>query len=65
MREQLRLALGNLRKLVFERFSYAGVQRVARLAQQRAIGRVPYQCVFEQISRVWWRTLLKQQPCRH
>ena len=33
MREQLRLALGNLRKLVFERFSNAGVQRVARLAQ--------------------------------
>jgi len=44
MREQLRLALGNLRKLVFERFSNAGVERVARLAQQRAIGRVPYQC---------------------
>ena len=65
MREQLRLALGNLRKLVFERFSNAGVQRVARLAQQRAIGRVPYQCVLEQISRVWWRTLPEQQPGRH
>jgi hypothetical protein len=65
MREQLRLALGNLRKLVFERFSNAGVQRVARLAQQRAVGRVSYQCVLEQISRVWWRTLPVQQPCRH
>ena len=64
-REQLRLTFGDIGELTFEGFGDPGMERASRLAQQRAIGCVPYQSVFEQISRVWWRTLPEQQPCRH
>ena len=37
------------------------MKRASRLAQQRAVGCVLYQCVLEQISRVWRYTLPEQQ----
>jgi hypothetical protein len=40
MRQQLGLALGDLRKVAFKGFSDTGVKRAAWFAQQRAIGRV-------------------------
>jgi hypothetical protein len=49
-RQQLRLALGDFGELVFKGVRDAGVKRVARLAQQRAIGRVLHQGMLEQIA---------------
>ena len=46
-RQQLRLGLGDLGELAFERFGDAGVKRASRLAQQRAVGRVLHQGMFE------------------
>src|SRR5258706_13923980 len=39
-RQQLRLTLGDLRKVAFKGLGDAGMKRTSRLAQQRAIGRV-------------------------
>ena len=52
-----RLLLDRCRKLCFEDISDASMKRASRLAQQRAVGRVPYKCVLEQISRVRRDTL--------
>jgi hypothetical protein len=65
MREQLRLAMGNLGNLVFERFGNAGVQHAARLAQQRTIGRFLHQGMLEQVRRLRRYSLAKQQTCRN
>ena len=53
-RQQLRLVFGNLRELAFKCFGDTGMKRPARLAQQRAVGRVLHQRVLEQIARVRW-----------
>src|SRR5260370_20196378 len=52
-RQQLRLGLGDLRETRFKRFGDPGVKRASWLAQQRAIGRILHQSVFEQVIRVW------------
>src|SRR5271169_2022631 len=65
MGEQLGLAFSTLWELALERFGNTSVQRPSRLTQQRAVGRVLYKCVFEQISRVRGRTLLEQQASRN
>jgi hypothetical protein len=46
-RQQLRLTLGDIRELALECFGDTGVKRASRLAQQRAIGGVPYQGMLE------------------
>src|SRR5271154_2156114 len=63
-RQQLGLALGDLRELGFEGFGDTGVKRAARLAQQRAVGRVLHQGVLEQICRMGRRALPEQQTSR-
>jgi hypothetical protein len=55
--QDLGLALGSLGELAFEGFGDTGVKRASRLAQQRAIGRVLHQGMFEQIGRVRRDTL--------
>ena len=64
-RQQLGLVLGNLRELAFEGFGDAGMKRAARLAQQRAIGRVLHQRVLEQISCMRRHALPEQQTGRN
>jgi hypothetical protein len=44
MRHQLRLALRDLRELLFKAFGYAYMKRASRLAQQRAISRAIVRC---------------------
>jgi hypothetical protein len=61
MREQLRLAFNDFRKLVFKHFGDTVVEGAARFAQQRAIGRVLHQSMLEQISRMWRDALPEQQ----
>jgi hypothetical protein len=51
-RQQLRLTLGDLGELALEGFRDTSVKCASRLAQQRAIGRVLYQGMFEQIGRI-------------
>ena len=46
-RQQLRLVLRNLGELAFQRFGDAGVKSAPWLPQQRAIGRVLHQGMFE------------------
>ena len=41
----------------------ASVKRTSRLAQKGAIGGVPYKSVFEEVIRVRWQTLPKQETC--
>ena len=60
-RQNLRLVVGNVSEMTFEGFGDVGVQRASRLAQQRPISRVLYECVLEQISGMWPYTLPKQQ----
>ena len=62
-RQQFGLVLGNLGELAFKGFGDTSVKRASRLAQQRAIGRILHQRVLEQIRRVRWRALPKQQAC--
>src|SRR5262249_36608977 len=59
-RQQLRLVLGSLRELGLKGFSDTGVERASRLAQQRAIGRVLYEGVFEKVIRMRRLSLSKQ-----
>ena len=61
MRQELRLALGDLGELAFEGFGDTGVKRASRLAQQRAIGRVLHQRMLEQIARMRRHALPEQQ----
>jgi hypothetical protein len=51
-RQQLRPALGNLGELAFQSFGDTGMKRASRLAQQRPIGGVLDQSMFEQIARM-------------
>src|SRR5262249_58847918 len=60
-RNQLGLALGDLRELTFEGFRDSGMKRTSRLAQQRAVGRLPYQYMLERVGRVRRATLPEQQ----
>src|SRR5262249_26921681 len=60
-RNQLGLALGDLRELTFEGFGDSGMKRMSRLAQQRAVGRIPYQYMLERVARVRRATLPEQQ----
>src|ERR1700675_2970318 len=60
-REHFRLALGDLRKLPFERVCDTRVEYASRLAQQGAIGRVLHQGMLEQIGRVRRHALAEQQ----
>src|SRR6266567_5947274 len=60
-RQELGLVLGDLRELTFEGFGDSGMKRTSRLAQQRAVSRIPYQCMFERICRIRRATLPEQQ----
>src|SRR5262249_60757993 len=60
-RNQLGLALGDLRELTFEGFGDSGMKRMSRLAQQRAVGRIPYQYMLERVARVRRATPPEQQ----
>src|ERR1700739_2083758 len=60
MRQQFGLVFGKLVELAFDGFSDAGVKRAARLAQQRAVGGVLHQRMFEHISRMRWEALPEQ-----
>jgi hypothetical protein len=62
--QQLRLALGNLGELALK-VGNSGVKRTSRLAQQRAISRVLYQRMIEQIARMRRHALPEQQTCRN
>jgi hypothetical protein len=62
-RQQLGLVLGDLGELAFKRFEDTGMKRASRLTQQRALGRVLYECVLKQIVCVRWLTLSKKQTC--
>src|SRR5215468_5575404 len=60
-RQQLGLVLGDLRELTFEGFGDSGMKRPPRLAQQRAVSRIPYQYMLEKVGRVRRATLPAQQ----
>src|SRR5262252_3456973 len=60
-RQQLGLILRDLRELTFEGFGNSGMKRTSRLAQQRAVSRIPYQCMLEKVGRVRRATLPEQQ----
>src|SRR5215475_10271856 len=60
-RQQLGLVLGDLRELTFEGFGDSGMKRPSRLAQQRAVSRIPYQYMLEKVGRVRRATLPAQQ----
>jgi hypothetical protein len=51
-RQQLRLVLGDFRKPTLQSFGDAGMQRMARFTQQRAIRRILHQRMLEQIACV-------------
>ena len=59
-RQQLRLALGDRRELALEGFGDAGMQRAARFAQQRAVGRVLHQSMLKQVTRMRRHALPEQ-----
>ena len=59
--QQLRRVLSYLRPLTFEGFGDSRMKRSPWLAQQRAVGYVPYQCMLEKIGRVRRHTLPEQQ----
>ena len=61
-RQLLGLVLGDLRELTFEGFGNSGMKRTSRLAQQRTVSRVPYQCMLEMVGRMRRRTLPEYQP---
>src|SRR6266516_7122331 len=50
--QQLGLVLGDLRELTFEGFGDSGMKRTSRLAQQRAVSRIPYQYMLEKVCRI-------------
>ena len=60
-RQDLWPVLGSLGEMAFDGFGDPGVKRAPRLAQERAIGRVPHQGMLEQIARVRRRTLPEQK----
>jgi hypothetical protein len=60
-RQQIRLAFGDVRKLLFESVCDTRVECPSRLAQQGAIGRVLHQGMLEQLGRVWRHTLAEEQ----
>jgi hypothetical protein len=60
-RQKLRLVLRDFRKLAFNHFCDAGVQRSAGLAQQSAIGGVLQESVLEKIGVVRRQALPKEQ----
>src|SRR5262249_54959929 len=59
--QQLGLVLGDLQELSFEGFGDSGMKRTSRLAQQRAVSNVPYQCMLEKVGRVRRAILPEQQ----
>src|SRR5262245_11947997 len=60
-RQQLGLVLGDLREPTFKGFGDSGMKRTSRLAQQRAVSRIPYQCMLEKVGRVRRATLPEHQ----
>src|SRR5689334_14823295 len=60
-RQQVRVSLGGLCKLLFKNVCDTGVERASRLAQQRAIGSFLHQSMLEQIGRVRWHALAEKQ----
>src|SRR5947199_10337620 len=60
-RQQLGLLLGDLRELTFEGFRNSAMQCTSSLAQQRAVSRIPYQCMLEKVGLVQRATLTEQQ----
>ena len=62
-RQNLRLVLGDVSEVAFERFGDASVQRTSRLAQKGAVGRILDQRVLKEITRMRRYALPKQQTC--
>src|SRR5262249_50225446 len=60
-RNQLGPILRDLRELTFEGFGDSGMKRTSRLAQQRAVSRIPYQYMLERVGRVRRVTPPEQQ----
>ena len=60
-RQQLRLGFSNFDELTFEGLGNASMKGTSGLAQQGAVGRILHQRMFEQVSRVRWHALPKQQ----
>src|SRR5262245_60614803 len=60
-RQQLRLVLGDLRELTFQGFGDSGMERTSRLAQQRAVSRIPHEYMFEKVCRMRRVTPPEQQ----
>src|SRR6516162_2421698 len=60
-RQQLGLGLGDLQELTFEGFGDSGMKRPSRLAQQRAVSRIPYQYMLEKVGRVRRATLRSEE----
>src|SRR6516164_5238627 len=61
MRQQFRMAFGNLRKLALQRFRDTGVKRASLVPQQRAIGRVLHERMLEQVGRMRRHALPEKQ----
>src|SRR5262249_30645392 len=61
MRQQLRMAFGNLRRLALQGFRDTGVKRASLLPQQRAIGRVLHERMLEQVVRMRRHALPEKQ----
>src|SRR5262249_56090666 len=64
-RNQLGLVLGDLREVTFEGFGDSSMKRTSRLAQQRAVSRIPHQYMLERVGRVRRATLPEQQTSRN
>jgi len=60
-RQQIRLGLGDVSKLPFERVGDTSVECAPRLAQQGAIGRVLHESMLEEIDRMRRHALAEQQ----
>jgi len=65
MGQCLRLGNRNFGEPLLQLCPDAGVEGLALAAQQRAVGSVPHQGMFEQIARIWRRALPEQQACLH
>jgi hypothetical protein len=59
LRDQFRLALGDLGELGFKHFGDTGMKRPSWLAKQRAVSRVLHQRVLKQVTGVGWCALPK------
>ena len=62
VRQQFRLPLDQIGKILFKYGDDAGVQFLPAGSQQRAVGGILDQCVLEPICRLWRYAATEQQP---